>query len=115
MLTNSGISSNRMGNCSLCASTDHTRTMWAPLSISALTGKEPAGPISEQFHIRCLHFKGGGMLTEGRLSSGESEKHISLSSSKLGKTAATRFGLSVVLGVAASETIPTVVLRRVVF
>ena len=91
------------------------RTMWALLSISALMGKEPAGPISEQFQVRCLHFKGGGMLMEGRLSSGELEKHISFSSSKLGKPAATRFGLSVVVGVAASETMLTVVLRHVVF
>ena len=53
------------------------RTICTPLSTSALTGKEPAGPVSEHFQVRCLHFKGGGTLTEGRLSSFASENEIS--------------------------------------
>ena len=114
-LTNLGVSSDWTGKRSLCASADLMSTMCAPLSINAFTGKEPAGPVSEHFQVRCLHFKGGGTLTEGRLSSCVSEKEISSSSSKSGKTAATRFGLSAGVGVVASETTPTVVVRQVFF
>ncbi len=33
--------------------------MWAPLSISAATGADPAGPSSRHFQVKWSHFKGG--------------------------------------------------------
>jgi hypothetical protein len=113
-LTNSGVCRESMGSCRLCASVVRMSTMWAPLSINAFTGKESVAPVSEQFQVRCLHFNGGGTLTDGRLLSEPSEKQTSSSSSKSGKTAATRFGLSDGVG-NASATTPTVVPFRVFF
>ena len=114
-LTSSGDGKDRTGSFSLCARDGRIKTMCAPLSTRASTGKESAGPVSTQFQMRCLHLSGGGGLTEGKLLFEDSVKETSSSLSSSGKRAATRLGLSGAFVSVASETTPTVVLHRLVF
>ena len=57
-----------------------------------VTGKVTEGPVREQFQIKCLDFRGGGLLTEEKLESEPSEKLPSPKTpeGRVGKIAATK-------------------------